>query len=221
MIAILGGNGGIGRRYQAILRALKAPFQVIDLGDDEIEDIEFDKAIIATPTQTHFDFCERLITMEKPFLCEKPLSKQMKECNKIWSWAQKKGVPAFVVNNYQFAINHFSEIKKIEYDFFNTGKDGLIWDLCQLIYIAHKKQSELIFKTQSFWWDFKINGEQIPYHNIEMSYYEMIENFIEGNYTHLWTAKQGSEMTDTVIHWEGKIENNLGRSSSKRLKKTS
>lgn len=204
MVLLLGGNGSIGKRYQAILRYLDEPFFVYDSPayPHGIHEWEFDRAIIATPTWNHGMYCRLLSQLKKPFLCEKPLSMDLKEAKEL-----SETCDGFVVNNYQFAIQHLTEpIKKISYDFFNTGKDGLIWDVCQLVQLAHKFKAKLEVRKFSPFWNLQINFERLLYRYIEWSYASMIRSFLKNEIENLWDLKTGYEMSLLCAELESRTE---------------
>lgn len=209
MIAILGGDGGIGRRYQACLNHLKVPFRVIEVGDyiDVLEGIT--KAIIATPTDTHISWCERLAKEKIPFLCEKPMSTKSSEIKDL---AMKYDPKAWVVNNWAFLMRnmHFNwagPFNEIHYNFFNTGKDGLIWDVCQLIELAVLYDADLTVETSSYFWNVHIAGQPVHYSAIEYSYVQMLAAFLEDRSDLLWNLTHALQMTETCEQ----IEKEIGR----------
>lgn len=194
MILLIGGKGSIGRRYQAILKYLEEPFFIHDFPfDSEYEWQPFDRAIIATPTRTHGEYVRRLSEMEKPFLCEKPLTFDPLEAEHL-AFSCKNG---YVVNNYSFLNTNreFTFPHSLSYDFFNTGGDGLIWDVCQLVYLAYLSKAELSVSRESYHWDFHINDWKVPYSAIEASYMQMIRAFLLDRKEQLWTLSNGAQMT--------------------------
>lgn len=197
---LVGGLGNIGRRYQAILKHIGEPYEVFDSALDTEPDIKvFDRWIIASPTDTHTEWCGRAIAFRKPFLVEKPLSKNADECYIIADAAKRAGVIGCVVCNYKYAIaEHINLAKKAQsltYDYYNHGKDTLEWDCCQIIYLDEK--AELL--TQSPIWTLKVNDKRIPYSDVESSYIDMVADFVEGDYDNLWSLEDGIRMTESVI----------------------
>ena len=93
MRVALVGSGGWGKNHARILSQLGVLSAVCDINrdramefgkkysvvfhtsvDDLIESNEFDAAIVATPTVTHFDVASRLIRAKKHVLVEKPIT---------------------------------------------------------------------------------------------------------------------------------------------------
>lgn len=198
MTLVIGGKGSIGRRYCSILSFLKKPFKILDIqdpkGERDLEKIDFDEAIIATPTDTHFEYCEKLIALNKVFLCEKPLSKNEDECMRISEYLK-----GYVVNNYEWAIRHIMAPWEITYDYYNTGKDGVLWDCCQLIYLDQKAK----IQTKSPIYRLHVNGQPIQLTDIERSYIWMISAFLTDNRLGLWSLKTGLKMTQKVLERAG------------------
>ena len=61
--------------------------------DELIKDnIEFDAAIVATPTATHFDYVKLLLGLDKHVFCEKPLTTSLKTATLLQELALEKGL---------------------------------------------------------------------------------------------------------------------------------
>lgn len=189
-VLIVGGLGSIGSRYNAILKYIGEDPIVYDTNQSKPElPPKWDMAIVATPTDSHYAICKDLMKTGKPFLCEKPLSRNLKECEDL---AECK--TGYVVNNYQFLIHPYENVH-FEYDYYRTGKDGVYWDCSQLIYM----DKDCVLKNHSPVWSFKINGKSVLYRDLECSYIYMLEAFVNGNYSKLWTLKQGAQMSQCVV----------------------
>src|SRR6185437_16376370 len=50
---------------------------------EELKNFDFDCAIIATPTSTHYEIAKKLLEMGKNLLVEKPLAKTYSECQAL------------------------------------------------------------------------------------------------------------------------------------------
>lgn len=198
---LLIGHGKIGRRYSAILKHLKQDFEIFDPLLEYEPDIKaFDKWIIASPTETHIQWCLSAIELGKTFLCEKPLSKKLNECEVIMNSCAKTGVKGFVVCNYKYLLTErifwrYTEKPSLKYDYYITGSDGKEWDCCQLIYIDPRVE----LRTRSPVWKFHIDRLRVKYELLERSYIKMIEDFIEGKYEKLWTVEDGYKMTEATL----------------------
>lgn len=194
MIALIGGDGSIGRRYQAVLNHLTIPFRVIEVGDSKDLLDGCNKAIIATPTDRHMDWAWECFYKNIPFLCEKPMSKNKQEIKSLMD----RGATGYVVNNWSFISTNYGNHKpnSIYYDFYNTGKDGLVWDVCQLVLIADMSDCKISVRTNSYWWHAEWGLEDIPYNFIEHSYMQMIRAFDRGDFQRLWGLNKAYRMTE-------------------------
>ena len=190
-VLVIGGLGSIGSRYVAILKYLGHEPIIQDIKiHHSVQDItkrEFDRAIIATPTDTHYDNCKVLIATGKPFLCEKPLSKNLKECEELTELDRNKF--GRVVINYAYITS-----KPIGYDYYKTGNDGLYWDCCQLIYL----NPEIDLQNSSPTWTLlNEHKEVVPYYELERSYITMVKDWMADNCD--FDLECGAEMTNAVL----------------------
>ena len=218
MILVIGSQGGMGKRYCSILDYLKEDYLVSDLADGRPwpHPQEFDKAIVAVPTDQHFIICKQLIEMHKDILVEKPVSTHMEDIKALKTMTEtgyRKGadwVPACdfrVVNNLYHAMNTaltrqctkgataiMGEMT-INYDHYHSGRDGLAWDACQLIYMAHP--DKITLKSKSPVLDLSINGYQISLDDVAESYVVMLSQWINGP-EQLWGLTEALKMDRKV-----------------------
>lgn len=187
MICLIGGKGSIGSRYACILRASSIPHVVYDVDTPDIDLFSYNKYILATPTDTHAHYLREL--EGATILCEKPVSKKVEE---ILPYPK-----VYVVNNYAYVTRLMKQEPPymISYDYFRTGKDGLLWDVCQLIHL----DPECEIRNQSPKWNCTINGQRVAYRTLEESYIRMIKDFHDGNYQNLWNMEDGKQMTLEVL----------------------
>lgn len=205
MILIVGGNGSIGRRYQTILKYLEIPFKVCEIGD-QISDFKFDKAIIASPTNMHIEHIGILSRFGVPILCEKPVSK-----DPAWADYFSGSNNIFVVNNYAYLLNNEKfkgPLSTIFYDFYNTGKDGMVWDCCQLVHLASTYSARIFLNKTSPIWTLNLNGWDVEYKYIEWSYIEMIQDFVRDRHINLWSIARGFEMTKECYELSRRVTGN-------------
>ena len=184
MILLVGGLGSIGQRYQAILKYLGVAYQVFDpaQGDKDIP-TDWTQMIIASPTGTHVGWCLHAEHRDKPYLCEKPLTK---------SGGNIPISQGYMVCNYKYLIEPG---QSVFYNYYKTGTDGLLWDCCQLVYL----DPAATLLTTSPRWHLTANSQPITYRELENSYVSMLRDFTKGNYENLWTIEQGKEMTQVVL----------------------
>lgn len=220
-VLLIGGNGSIGRRYRAVLKALKVDYRIHEI-NDMFSTEDCTHIIVASPTETHLHMAMLSAPSNLPILIEKPLSKSLKECELLMNYFDAmENVSVFVVNNYSFAllpINNYTFCLHaqgtISYDFFNTGKDGLLWDVCQLIYFAKLWEQELFIRTESYFWDLQHRGCSLHYRRIEESYFQMLQAFLANDREKLWSLRDGIRMTQAVLE----LEKLIGVEDAKDLK---
>lgn len=58
----------------------------------QLDEIDFEAAVVATPTETHFEVAKELLNRGKNLLLEKPLCSTVEQSEEIISLAQKKGL---------------------------------------------------------------------------------------------------------------------------------
>jgi len=202
-ILIVGNLGSMGTRYQAICKHLGHEVIGMDLGH-KTPIPPVDRAIIATPTDTHKALCIATALTGIPFLCEKPVSKNPEEIEAIIGVCEKNKISTHMVCNWRFAggekiFNANEEL--VEYDYYNTGKDGFSWDMIQLIYLSKGipkiKNKSPIFKA-------KISGVDIGLDTINNSYIAMIQAWIHFP-EFMWTMEDAYYATKKVIEYEKNI----------------
>jgi hypothetical protein len=190
---IIGGKGNMGKRYASILKHLNSKYDIVDVHNLEKfpeKAAVADRFIIATPTETHLDYIKQLIPMNKPILCEKPLSRDIQGLREALESQGEKDL-VFMVNNYGYAyhISVDTDSKYLDaqvannvpgitsYNYYNSGPDGLVWDCIQLIRMA---QGPIMLSKHSPIWSCVINGVQIDRSAIDTSYVLMIADFVGG-----------------------------------------
>lgn len=213
MILLVGNRGSIGSRYEAILKWEKISYCTYDILDGlkPIDWKKIDRVIVATPTDQHAHWAFIAADHDLPVLVEKPLSKSLEECETLER--ALKGHEVFVVCNYKYALG---PNPKIFYDYYNTGKDGLWWDVCQLIYL----DPDAKISNESPFLNLWVNEKLVRYREIEASYCKMVKDFAEGKYRNLWTLEDGVKMTRAVLE-RMKHEGAIGGSESERVEEIS
>lgn len=178
-IALFGSGGSMGRRYTAILNWFRydvIPIEVdASFGESLAACEDADYIIVASPTETHIDICRGILHLEKPILCEKPVSTNIFELNRFLEVLKVYPNTRFqMVNQYQYMT-----LPGVEgltyYDYYNTGKDGLYWDCMNIIGLAKGK---IQIKNESPFWQCQINGFPLARGKVDHSYIEMIREWI-------------------------------------------
>lgn len=222
-VLLIGCNGSIGRRYAAILKFLGIEYNGIDVHNEnllyDVKKSDFSHCIIATPTNTHFDMCKKIALKGIPFLCEKPLSKSPEECKEIIKIANECMVSGFVVNNwahtYKIGGVWQPNTCKVFYDNYHTGKDGLLWDCCQLVYLSDKAENMHLLTLMPYM-QAMIGGYTITHEDVAVSYIKMIRTFTSVGMNPflslgLWSLRDGLAMTEKVIEYQKKWDELKGK----------
>jgi hypothetical protein len=195
-VCVIGCEGNMGRRYMAILRTLGVEHEGYDLGKNmKIGPTQFTHFIIATPTDTHAEILEWLMT-ERPgrhrILVEKPVCKDPKQVEKLADMADKGGHYVYMVNQYAFRWHSgrgsgggatLPKSSLTEYDYYQSGKDGLAWDCIQLLHMA---EGEIRLANNSPVRKCTINGRIYDSAITDLLYVRMIRNFLANRKRYLW-----------------------------------
>lgn len=186
---VIGGAGNMGKRYCSILKYLNYKFDICDPMIGKPYHIykmkDYTHVIVATPTDAHFYYLNILSEHSHlKVLCEKPFCKTLTEINSFLSIDPTLRQNLFMVNNYEYANKMAQEIfyrgredKDTEYNFYNTGSDGVLFDCIQLLYLA---EGNIKIQNSSPMWSCKINGRPLDRHQIDPSYVYMIRDFGAG-----------------------------------------
>lgn len=184
MTLLIGSEGSMGRRYQAILKHLDVNFDRLDVGLTIAEGAlsKYDNYILATPTDTHFKYVKQLSEYQKPILCEKPISANEEEFNTLLSL----DIPVSMMMQYQFFDRDYAH-GITRYDFYNHGKDGIVWDCFQPIALA---RGEIDIKENSPIWTCTLNGLEINIKEMDRAYVWAVRRFLDGHYIPKETLKK-------------------------------
>ena len=182
MIALIGSEGSMGKRYQAILRHLQFPFLVYDTCFMSLDNIlaqakRCDRIIIATPTDTHVRYLRELLPSGKPILCEKPITKNLDEIEALHEWCNENGYTYNMVMQYKEYGLNLSSGRLSEYNYFRHGNDGLVWDCMQIIALA---RGPIILGEDSPEWRCVLNGRKLSIEFMDKAYVYMIAKWMRG-----------------------------------------
>jgi hypothetical protein len=191
-IAIVGSNGSIGRRYCACLDFLGYDVVKIDLPRPSVMP-SFDRAIIATPTNSHYENLREFLTYKIPVLIEKPVSKSLREISLLISLDKMNF--SRVVCNWKFVPGMREHSNLITYNNYYTGQDGTMWDMCQIVYLSN---GSCKIETTSPVFKCTVNKLNVTLLDIERSYIFMLDTWMT-NADKLWTLHEGYEMTSLVL----------------------
>lgn len=177
-ILLVGADGNMGGRYQAVLRFLNEEYVGVDKQHNRHyvaqQAAASDGIIIATPTDTHLDLLRDFHAYGKPVMCEKPLSKDPKGLSEVLDLYRKSGTPLNMIYQYQELANPHSVGTTI-YDYFRHGSDGLAWDCIQIIGLA---KWALEISEASPYWTCAINGWTLELSDMDGAYVNHIEHWM-------------------------------------------
>ena len=179
MILLVGADGNMGSRYKAILRFLGKPWKGVDVTHSEKYVMQNAYAaegiLIATPTDTHTQLVRKFMHLKKPILCEKPITKDMRDFRDLMAELQDHKTPFRMVNQYRVLAGD-SRMGKSFYDYFKHGKDGLYWDCLQIIGLA---RGEIRISEESPVWRCMINGKPINLAHMDAAYIKYIQEWLQ------------------------------------------
>ena len=197
-ILVIGGNGSIGTRYQAVLRYLDKPCVVSDIGHSVAQTFEMakqaDGVIIASPTDTHAEWIHTLSPLRKPILCEKPICKDMSELSRVFMRVSADRTPFKMVFQYSY-LDQPSAKGWSHYNYFRTGKDGLVWDCIQIIGLA---RGRVELENDSPIWRCILNGRALELGAMDAAYVHMIRDWLKNPAHDLGQIRAIHEKTDML-----------------------
>lgn len=175
---LIGARGSMGKRYQAILKHLDEAVWCVDK-EHSIDEIlkrarRAERVILATPTESHWDFLQRLLPLGKPILCEKPIVKDSEKLIELYRLSQKHRTPLTMMLQYSELLKEGSEGESY-YDYFRTGNDGLIWDCLQIIGLS---DGEVDIRNDSPIWTCKINGQVLNLSEMDGAYVSFVSKWL-------------------------------------------
>lgn len=180
MIAIIGSNGSMGKRYQAIMNFLGKPHLCFDKEDsiDTIRKVaaEAEGFIIATPTPTHAEFLRQLLPTRRKILCEKPVTKDLGELIDLDGFCSRHGFDFQMTMQYQ-ELMKLDSLGPSYYDYFRTGNDGLVWDCLQIIGLSDEIP---VLENKSPIWSCMINGHRLNLGDMDLAYVECVRKWMGG-----------------------------------------
>lgn len=178
---IIGALGSMGARYQAILGYLGLEFECVDKEDSEESIIskaqKSSEIIICTPTETHFSYLKKLIPLQIPILCEKPISKNLMEMEEILDYVEAFKTKFSMAFQYSELIPKDQSSGRSYYNYFRSGRDGIVWDCLQIIALA---KGDVVLLNESPIWKCMINGLELNLSDMDAAYVTFIEKWING-----------------------------------------
>lgn len=200
MICLLGHNGSMGRRYQAILKSLGQEFKGIDINDDYNQiHLDYTHYIVATPTNTHYRIVKDLIPKKKPILCEKPISKNLDEVKDLYRKANGR---LTMTLQYACLPQEPTDTGESVYNYYNHGQDGLYWDCLQIVTLA---RGDVFLGENKPFWTCSLNGRRFELGQMDYAYHDFVKLWLDGKIG-------GPNMNDTVIRGHEKVAEMIGGS---------
>lgn len=176
-IAVIGSEGSMGRRYSSILKYLGKNFKAVDKTKNYLGEIEdaikhSSHIILATPTDTHIKELMRIYNLNRDarILCEKPITKEIHMFELI------KDMDITMQMQYRELVHESMEGYSY-FNFYNHGRDGLIWDCFQIIALAN---GDVDIYEDSPIWECAINGHQLNITDMDMAYITYTDKWIKG-----------------------------------------
>lgn len=193
-VTIIGGHGNMGRRYRTILDDLGVKTKLVDIGTVEVANQETDGFIVATPTPTHGEILRDLVEIGAPVLCEKPLSTDLAEVRSIARLYKEHDVPLSLVLQYAELVQPANRGELSYYDYWNHGKDGLVWDCFQVIVLAN---GPVALSERSPVWRAMINGHRLSLADMDTAYWKMLAR---------WIINPREQHADKILEMHEKVE---------------
>lgn len=213
-ILIMGGNGNMGRRYQAILKSLGVDYIVFDLAENlgvtryyqtlRAHLYECDGVIIATPTKAHYQNLMEVIgfgASDVAILCEKPFSLNFDEVEACRRAVTSSSVKFQMVNQYRHVdrdrLRWHGEENETIYDYYHSGTDGIFWDCINIIGLD--TTGNITLKNDSPVWKCKLNGHYVNRSDVDQSYVAMVKLWLERPITNVDYMVQAHQKTMALI----------------------
>lgn len=177
-VLIVGAKGNMGRRYAAILTYLGKEWTGVDIeqpsSSTRAAAQRSDGVIIATPTKTHASLIRLMADLKKPILCEKPVTTDIAEMRTMALELKLNKTNLTMVHQYKELID-MPSIGWSYYNYWNHGRDGLVWDCIQIIALA---RSEVAIQDDSPVWKCRINGKALNLRHMDRAYIKMIDRWM-------------------------------------------
>lgn len=178
-VAVVGANGGMGRRYSAILKFLGIDTAPIEVGCNDAAIHSAMKrsigVIIATPTNTHADMIRQYLKFKMPIFCEKPITKDLADLKNLLAEIKSSGAPFRMVYQYSLLAKP-GHIGKSFYNYFRHGTDGLYWDCIQVIGLANSK---VTISEDSPVWRCAVNGQSLNIRDMDAAYIGDVQRWLK------------------------------------------
>ena len=86
---------------------------LVDSAEQAITRNDIDAVIVATPTDSHFEYVQLSLESEKPVLTEKPLGRHLHQIDELFAKSKASDTPLFVAFQRRFDPSFSSLVKKV------------------------------------------------------------------------------------------------------------
>lgn len=178
-VLIVGAEGSMGKRYQAIFNHLGVSTICVDKhtpSKEILEGAEKSQGIVlATPTDLHTNCLDVLSKFQLPILCEKPLTKDLEELKFIRDEIVKKRKINLTMTMQYEMLTQAGARGVSWYNYFRHGSDGLGWDCLQIIGLA---KSSFVLEEKSPIWKCGINGQTLSLSDMDLAYLLFVQRWL-------------------------------------------
>jgi hypothetical protein len=187
-IYLIGANGNMGQRYQAVMKSLRIPYKTCDVNHDEGID-GCDGVLIATPTYTHEGLIDRYLD-KYPVLVEKPIWQlpynfytRFEYTNDLWRAKDFRDYSKLrMINQYEALVDDAPRTEQKEvtyYNYFRHGSDGLVWDTINIYgNMADFDRDSLELREDSPVWTCIIDGRKLNIADMDNAYIREIYDWV-------------------------------------------
>ena len=173
-ILLIGSEGNMGQRYQAIMKYLDIPYVCSDINILTDWNRDYHSYLICTPTNDHYEQIKQCSKFGKPILCEKAITKDPSRLIELIDTCDFA-----MVNQYKYLVDPTAK-GDTYYNYFRTGKDGLNWDCINIIGLS-KTPAKIMNKSPI--WSCMINGQELSIKDMDLAYCKMIDRWYKKPYT--------------------------------------
>lgn len=188
-VLLVGSEGSMGKRYQAIFKWLGIETMNVDKDTPSGRIFDWtpmaDGIVICTPTDSHKHVLDILTQLksEIPVLCEKPLATSKEDLDFIRSEIVKERKVNLTMVMQYGCLQSPGSWGDSWYDYFRHGNDGLYWDCLQIIGLAKGK---VTLAQESPVWSCGLNGQKLNLSDMDVAYISFVKQ---------WMAQPGDDIS--------------------------
>jgi len=151
-----------------------------------------DGILIASPTANHAHHIRAYLKYGKPILCEKPITKDLGDLERLLKEASDSQATLQMVNQYAMLATQ-SKRGDSGYNYFRHGSDSLEWDCINIIGLAN---GPVHLEETSPVWTCTINDEQLSIADMDRAYIRMIQGWLANptdQSQYIWQAHEKTQ----------------------------